>query len=129
MIQLLADDVVPSLPVCTYPNGQSFYLDSTEEGSNPNQTIPDVSDILAGTLQVNIDALVESTDADSNLRDVLENINADQIITDLMIKDEQGEHAIEVIVTGESTHASKVGDEEATATTEALTDEAREDLE
>ena len=114
--------------MCTYPDGSSFYL-SGDENSNPNATVPDTNDILAGTLQASIDKLIESTDEDSNLRDVLEDLNADNIISDLMIKDESGEHAIEVIVAGETTHTTQVDDEDPIVETTALTDEAQEELE
>lgn len=50
VITLLAEDVVPQLPVCQYPGGEPFYLGDGSAPVNDNATLPDVDDIFSGAL-------------------------------------------------------------------------------
>ena len=50
VIEVMANDIAPALPVCTFPNGDSFYLDSGVEGVNEGSTLPDQNALLQGVL-------------------------------------------------------------------------------
>jgi len=106
VIQLMANDIAPQLPVCTYPNGQSFYLQAP--GHNTQSSVPDMNELLTGSLEGIVDTLQTHEGMNEHTRSLLENLDASQIISDLMVTDDKGEHAVEVIVAGQKTKASNV---------------------
>jgi len=83
--------------VCTYPNGDSFYLDSKAGEVNEKSTLPDQNALLQGVL----DQLIAGNAINAHTKDLLENLNLGDIIEDLTIADANGENAIEVIVARE----------------------------
>ena len=115
VIQLMANDIAPQLPVCTYPNGQSFYLQ--KPGHNAQSSVPDMNELLTGSLEGIMDTLSTHEGMNDHTRQLLENLDPSQIISDLMVKDDSGEHAVEVIVAGQKTHASNVTGELVHSTT------------
>lgn len=97
VIQVLAEDVVPALPVCQFPGGEPFYMGDGSAPVNDNATLPDVNDLLNGALDATIAGLIDS-DLPEHAKDVLEGLDTEQILENLMIMDENGEPAVEVIV-------------------------------
>ena len=94
--------MVPQLPVCQYEGGEPFYLGDGSAPVNDNATLPDVNDLFTGALE-DIIGNLHNSDLPDHAKDVLNNLDTDQIIQDLLIKDENGEHAIEVIVAKQET--------------------------
>lgn len=70
IMELFVSDIAPSLPVCTYPNGGSFYL---QDPMNPNATVPDGDEVLTGALAAMLDSLAAT--ADPNARQIIESLN------------------------------------------------------
>ena len=106
VIEVMAKDIAPALPVCTYPDGRSFYLDSKMGETNVESTLPDQNALLQGVL----DDLINGDSIDVHTKSVLENLNVDQIIEDLTIQDASGQNAIEVIVAAEKTETTIDGE-------------------
>lgn len=106
VIEVLAKDLLPQLPVCTYPDGSSFYLDSKIGDVNPQSTLPDQNELL----QRVIDDLVNSGNLNVTTKNHLQNLDVDQILEDLTIKDSNGENAIEVLVASKKIFNEKIDD-------------------
>ena len=96
---------------------------------NDNATMPDVNDLFTGALDEIISGLTGS-DLPDHAREVLENLDTEKIIEDLLIADENGEHAIEVIVAKQTTEVStSVVDDELVDHTQETKTEADEAME
>lgn len=50
IMQVMAEDIVPVLPMCTYPDGSSFYLNDKPD-PNPASTIVDPTELMTGVLE------------------------------------------------------------------------------
>ena len=104
VIEILAKDLLPQLPVCTYPDGSSFYLDSKIGDVNPESTLPDQNALLKGV----IDDLIANGGLNVSTQDHLESLDIDRILEDLTIKDAEGENAIEVLVASKKVYNNLV---------------------
>lgn len=87
------------MPICTYPDGTSFYLNDAAD-PNPASTIVDPNELLTSVLESAFEGLSEVGNA--NTVEALASLNAADIVENLLIKDESGENAVEVIVVGQT---------------------------
>jgi len=102
ILQVIANDIAPVLPTCTYPDGSSFYLNDATD-PNPASTIVDPNELLTSVLDSSLDSLMMN--ADEHTRAALESLDAADVIQNLLIEDANGNQAVEVIITGHTTTA------------------------
>ncbi len=86
-----------------------------------------MNDLLSGSLEGILDQLTTHSGVNDQTRQILENLVPKDVISDLMIKDESGEHAVEVIVAKHKTDASNETGELVHSTTSIANDVAMED--
>lgn len=100
ILQVMVNDIAPALPVCTFPDGSSFYLNDAPD-PNPASTIVDPQEVLETVLDSAISSLSEN--ASDATREALAAIDASQVVEDLLIESENGEVAERVIIAGHQT--------------------------
>ena len=103
ILQVMANDIGPVLPMCKYPDGTAFYLHDAPD-PNPASTIVDPQELFEDVLDGAISALSET--ASVATLEALNGINVSDVVEDLLIQSEDGELAERVIVIGHNTEAS-----------------------
>ena len=78
IMQVMANDIVPVLPVCTFPDGSSFYLNDAPD-PNPASTVVDTEELMASVLQTSFESLIENANSDAQ-RDYLKSLNSGDIM-------------------------------------------------
>lgn len=100
ILQVMVNDIAPALPVCTFPDGSSFYLNDAPD-PNPASTIVDPQEVLETVLESAISTLEEN--ASPATKEALAAIDPSQVVEDLLIESENGEVSERVIIAGHHT--------------------------
>lgn len=103
VIQLINNDIVPALPTCTFPEGTSasdWGVDNNgQAASNEKEVHADTETVLRGVLETAMAGMTlpEGADIDS-LIDAA--IPSDDVVAHMNVESEDGQHDIEMIITG-----------------------------
>jgi hypothetical protein len=105
VIQLMNNDIVPAIPVCTWPDGTEaedwgINTDGTlGEKAEPQTVMPDSSDVIEEVLQEVLDTLdlPDEIDQDKLIQDSLP---SDEVVSEINLTSEDGLEEVSAIVTG-----------------------------
>ena len=100
VIQFMAHDVQPVLPICTYPDGTSFYLH--EPGVNHQSSLPDQNDRMVESLEAYLSEL--TTTVSETQAAHIETLDAQQIVEDMLIAGPEDDGFYRMIILEEATH-------------------------
>ena len=99
VVRLMANDIAPVLPACTYPDGKSFYLTKqAAEHENPYATLPDPNSLLKDAFANVIDTFKMSDNLSEQQKANLAKINPDDMIAGFRAGTKDNEHQVKVFV-------------------------------
>ena len=105
VIQLMNNDIVPAIPVCTWPDGTEaedwgINADGTlGEKAEPQTVMPDSSDVIEEVLHEVLDTLdlPDEIDQDKLIQDSLP---SDEVVSEINLTSEDGLEEVSAIVSG-----------------------------
>ena len=94
VIQMIARDIAPVLPICTYEDGSSFYLN--EPGVTHESTLPDSDELMVESLEQILSDL--SSTVDPLTAEQIAQLDPSAIVEDMLINGPNSDGLLEVII-------------------------------